>query len=643
MSLIWLLPVIASAAPWNETKSFFTDDKDYGSSMVDAADLDGDGWIDLVFANGVGYDKGNPNSDQPQQAYKNEAGVATTNISDQVFGAMTRFNGRAIKARDIDQDGDNDIILGVTWQGQSQLFINDGLGNFNNKTSDLLPATAASIGDLEIGDVDNDGDLDIMLADWGPDSPVSDINTPGGTTQLWLQDGDGGKFEDASLTNMPNVSIRWSWNLELVDFDNDYDLDAVVSCFACTKASLYLFENDGDGVFTQDPANVVDQGALALDVEPMDLNGDGFLDLVTLHDGTGGRNRVLIGDGKGSFEDKSDLVWPKLENPASYDHMLAFLDANSDGRPDLAVGALQPGNNVFTDRLMENQNGKFKQNTAAFAEDKPSGGTYAIVLADFNQDRILDLAMSQNENATEKKVFLGDPAELLADSYAPVFVNYQKLAADIEFGADQTLHLRCHDNKSPLMLHDFQSGDNKQDGRPYVESWNTTPADPEVTPPDGISAPGQWYGEYLWRVTFNVPKVADPFVYRICAIDAAGNKRCTAPESVDNPVEDTTGPGPTTTSDSTSESDVTTDGSASGTESMGSAETTFTTVVPTTGNNPTVITTGLSESATDTALTAGEYDDDGCGCATTQSPTRGLLSSLALLGLLGLLRRRPRA
>ena len=647
-----LLPVVASAEPWVEDKAFFTEAAQAGSSMVDAADLDGDGWIDLVFANGGGYNKGTPDSDQLQQAFHNDGGTSMQPIGPEIFQGAS-YNGRAVKIRDIDNDGDNDIVLGVTWQGQSQLFVNDGLGNFTNETATHLPQIAASVGDLEFADVDDDGDLDMLLADWGSDTPVDDMfNSSGGVTQLWTQDGEPGyngmgtaMFSDATLANMPNVGIRWSWDLEFVDLDNDYDLDAVVSCFACSKASVYLFANDGSGAFSQIPNTNVPQGAGALNVEAMDLNGDQFLDLVTLHDAVGGRNRVLISDKQGAFEDKSSQVWSMLENPTSYDTMVAFLDYNNTSGPDMLLGALQAGLNKYPDRLMENQNGKFKANNFALAEVKPSGGTYAIILADFNLDRILDVAMAQNENAFEKKVFLGQPAELQADTAAPIFVNHQSLGADIEFGVEHTLRLRVHDNKSPLMLHDFQNGEGKPDGRPYVESWDADPnPDPDANP-GTISAPGQWYGEYLWRITFEVPKGAQTFFYRKCAIDAAGNKYCTAIESVDDPgftgdaESESSTTGLTTTTDPT-----TTQGPAGDVDSnSGASETDATGPLPTTTlTEPSSDNTTGESNTQGTIDSASELDDDGCGCDTDQSPTQGLLSSLALLGLLGLRRRRNR-
>src|SRR5262245_54861638 len=97
-----------NAAPWKEDDAFSMQQAaTFDSSKVDAADLDGDGLIDVVFANSKGYNKGTLDSSQPQQAFKNTGGGAMTDITADVFGPGTTFNGRAIKLRDIDYDGDN--------------------------------------------------------------------------------------------------------------------------------------------------------------------------------------------------------------------------------------------------------------------------------------------------------------------------------------------------------------------------------------------------------------------------------------------------------------------------------------------------------------------------------------------------------
>jgi hypothetical protein len=675
------LSSISQAAPWTEDKVFLTENANAPSSKVDAADLNGDGYIDLVFANGGGFDKGDENADQPQQAFFNNAGASMTDVSAAIFQDVS-YNGRAVKLRDIDYDGDVDIVLGTTWGSQTQLFLNDGLGNFTNETMTHLPQVGASIGDLELADVDGDGDLDLLLADWGADSPVS--LSSGGITQLWRQmdsptnlgDPGTGMFEDVTLAQMPaNVSVRWSWDAEFVDVDNDYDLDILVSAYAGDKTSVYLFANDGAGNFTDATAGNVAQGKNALDVESMDLNGDGYLDLVTLHDGMAGRNRVMINNKNGGFTDSNDLVWGKLENPASFDFMVAFYDHDSDKLVDLVLGTLQTQVNKFPDRLMLNQAGKFKQwgegqipKYQAFQEETPSTGTYAIVLADFNKDKRLDVAMAQNENAFEKKILLGTD-EIPEDIAPPIFVNYEKLG-QLVYPSTEVLRVRCHDNKSPLMLHDFT----QDAGLPYLEFWTMDPGPDPDNNPGTKSAPGQWYGEYLWRVIFDVPD-ADAFFYRICAIDAAGNKACTplleteisggtATESdtmssmSDTETETTMGATVTASESDTVGTASMTDGtvtmtapteSDSGLSATGTAPTeTFTSASESDSGQTVTASVSGSDSISDTSIDSSDLlDDDGCGresddtgeledggCICNGRPGRsgGIVALLLLLG-----------
>ena len=216
------------------------------TNKVEIADINGDGRPDVLFANGGDYST--PGTPEPNQVFLNTGpGFRFTEATQQVFGPTPDI-ARVIKARDLDNDGVVDIVVGTTYQTQSRLFLGRGAGRFAEVTATQLPAMPLSVGDLEPGDVDGDGDLDLVLADWGPGNNMSN---DGGRTRLWLNDGKG-RFTDATETRMPDIKVRFSWDLELADVDNDFDLDVLVSCKRCPGS--HLFRNDGAGTFVDDGA-----------------------------------------------------------------------------------------------------------------------------------------------------------------------------------------------------------------------------------------------------------------------------------------------------------------------------------------------------------------------------------------------------
>jgi hypothetical protein len=118
---------------------------------------------------------------------------------------------RVIKVADVNAGAAPDIIGGNIVSTQSRLYLGDGT-EWRDVTSSHLPAEKLSVGDLELGDVDDDGDLDIVLVDWGDGSPETNS---GGKVTLWLNDG-AGRFTDVTAAQMPHANVRVSWDLELV-------------------------------------------------------------------------------------------------------------------------------------------------------------------------------------------------------------------------------------------------------------------------------------------------------------------------------------------------------------------------------------------------------------------------------------------
>ena len=472
----------------------------YWTNKVEIADVNGDGRPDLLFANGGDYST--PGTPEPNQVFLNMGpGVPFREATTEVLGDTPDL-ARVIKARDLNNDGHVDIIVGTTYQTQSRLFLGGGAGRFMEVTATHLPATPLSVGDLEPGDVDGDGDLDLVLADWGPGNNMSN---DGGRTRLWLNDGTG-RFTDATIERIPDIRVRFSWELELVDVDNDADLDVLVSCKRCPGSHLFL--NDGSGTFKDDP-RALPQYTNNYEFEPMDLDGDGFLDLVTMNDGeiVGGisssrREHVFRNDGKGRFRDATEAWWPAAANVGEDDNMVAFLDYDSDGDADFVVGSLSG-----PDRLLVNDGqGHFTVRLDVFdGEDTP--GTLGIALADLDGDHRMDVVQAQGEHETaiDERVFLG--RGLAPDTAAPSIT----MVGTHEAGGKAVVHARVHDRKSPSLPTEW---------RRVVVEWTT---------PDGMrEAPMRWYGEYLWLADWpaNLARAAQ---YRVCAIDAAGNYSCSAP------------------------------------------------------------------------------------------------------------------
>jgi len=362
-------PKLPPSAPlWNDVTAETIGETALWTNKVEIADINGDGRPDLLFANGGDYSE--PGTPEPSLVFVNNGpGKRWDNRTEAVFGSARGF-ARVIKARDLNGDGIVDIIVGNTYQTQSRLYLGTGGGAFREVTATNLPQMPLSVGDLEVGDVDGDGDLDIVLADWGPGNNMTNA---GGRTRLWLNDGTG-HFTDVTEAQMPATLIRFSWDLEFVDVDNDADLDIVVSCKRCPGGCL--FKNDGTGHFTEDPRGLP-QYTNNYDFEPMDLDGDGFLDLVTINDGdilhennSDRREHVFRNDGKGRFKDATPQWWPNEANVGEDDNVVAFLDYDSDGDADFLIGSLSgPDRLLINDGKGHLRRAKDPRN----ARDRPGG------------------------------------------------------------------------------------------------------------------------------------------------------------------------------------------------------------------------------------------------------------------------------
>lgn len=457
------------------------------TNKVELADTDGDGDIDILFANGAAYET--PGPPTTNQVFRNDGpGQPFEDVTTAVFGDLATIT-RVIKVRDVDGDRIADILVGTTYQRQTELFLGTGGGAFTRAT-DRLPQVPLSVGDLEVGDVDADGDLDVVLADWGSGSPMAN---QGGRVQLWLNDG-AGVFTDATAEAMPETAVQFSWDLELLDVDNDWDLDLAVS--AKRSPTSFLFENDGAGVFTDVTDQRLPHFTNNYEFEAMDLDGDGFLELVTINDGAdlgaGFLEHVFRNDGNGGYSDATPDWWPDSENPGHDDNVIVFLDVESDGDADFVVGSL-----TGPERLMLNDgSGRLEAVFNAF-DMGLSEGTLGLAIADLNGDARPDVVDAQGENpsAEDERVYFGTD-RLPPDSAAPVIRTSARKGTAV--------HARVMDGASMSQADQLRAVEVRWEG-----------AEPLLM---------TWYGEFLFRAEQPLPEGATNV--EVCASDPTGNEAC---------------------------------------------------------------------------------------------------------------------
>jgi hypothetical protein len=175
------------------------------------------------------------------------------------------------------------------------------------------------------------------------------------------------------------------------DFNGDGKLDLAVVNTTSNTISVLLGKGDGTFNLKVDYAT----GSMPQRVAVGDFNGDGHLDLAVTNSGSNTVS-VLLGNSDGTFQAKLDSA------TGSGPQGLAVGDFNGDGHLDIVVTNFLAGN---VGVLLGNGKGTFG---AEVTYNTPSG-PYAIAVGDFNNDGVLDFAVAnRNINTSLISVFLGN-------------------------------------------------------------------------------------------------------------------------------------------------------------------------------------------------------------------------------------------
>jgi hypothetical protein len=227
-----------------------------------------------------------------------------------------------ISVGDVDLDGDLDLVLGLQIEARFT-WLNDGTGHFT--AFDQTQHPGVLIKAVDLGDIDHDGDLDLIQGTMNlePDAVRRNLGRSdaaiAGESSGWLGFGPLELLMDEGEPILAHTGA-----VRFADFDRDGDLD--LFCGYGANHDEHWFRNDGTGAFTQEPQILGDLDCRSVAIGDIDRDGD--IDIVT---GTNIGEHVLLNDGAGQF-----LVFDDLSVSSTYDVQL--VDLTGDSAVELLIG-----------------------------------------------------------------------------------------------------------------------------------------------------------------------------------------------------------------------------------------------------------------------------------------------------------------
>jgi hypothetical protein len=333
-------------------------------SRLAFADIDGDGWGDIVATNLF---------PDPSKGVKPFEHLVFINNKDGTFrdasdaSGLRNVQGGVVAFADIDNDGDPDAFIGAdapVTGATNTILLNDGTGKFTPKSGAGVENTDKYSANALFADFDGDGKLDLFLGNGQTSAPVAD--------QLYLGNGDG-TFREVTATNLTGGSPAQPSNgVTACDFDDDGDLDIFVSTYSISTrlGANILWRNNGDGTFSNaaaetgfsaqatgnywvsatgngtaiEPKDPPYTGSNGFGIDCQDVNGDGRMDIfataISHPDSTrwwGDPTTLLINGGPDAgFAFGNEFLQRKLPyNEGDVDG--AAIDFDNDGLVDLSL------------------------------------------------------------------------------------------------------------------------------------------------------------------------------------------------------------------------------------------------------------------------------------------------------------------
>ncbi|MBN1674517.1 MAG: VCBS repeat-containing protein [Kiritimatiellae bacterium] len=339
------------------------------TTCIGSADLDGDGVTDVVAGNRL----------QANRLYRNAGaccafgGIVAGNID------QDSLTTSAIAVGDVDGDGDLDVVTGQRGSAATNLLY---LRDEGGKYASALPISA-DVHDtygLVLCDLDGDGDLDVAAGNYGA------------VNRVYFNNGTADPFSGAVGSDVSG-DVRSTYDLCAGDVDGDGCPDLVSGNF---NEANRLYLGNGDGTYTAAGDITTDAHATCA-VALGDLDGDGHLDLAAGN--LGEANRIYLNNG--TTAPFNGVTGYDVAADTNQTWALALADLDRDGDLDLVAGNLAGPDRVY----LNNGNGTFAagQDVNADAND-----TWALALADIDRDGDIDIVAGNNGQRNRLALNNGD-------------------------------------------------------------------------------------------------------------------------------------------------------------------------------------------------------------------------------------------
>ncbi|MFT5684919.1 MAG: hypothetical protein ACI8RZ_005864 [Myxococcota bacterium] len=389
----------------------------------DSHDLNGDGYRDVVLASGFNGTTCEENS----RIYWGDG----TDVLDGVTELPTS-GARDVQIADIDGDGRRDLLFGGATEGcEDGLDASPALIFWNSNGSfasdDVTKTGTQDVWEVDVGDIDDDGEKDILLCRHRSDDSYSTSSII-----LW---GDGREFNGYT-----ELATSGCADQLLEDLDGDGLLDIVFANYrddSGYEPTSTVYWNDDNRFETATTESLATTAAWS--VQGADIDRDGDVDLVfgALADLSNDKELweldtlIFVNEG-GTYADPIALETPGSPHPA-------VADLDSDGRMDVVVAGYRtndafPNHRVIDSYIYWGGDGYSEKGRTSLETD----GAWQATVVDFDADDNLDILLSSyfdgSTYAADSRVYWGSTSGFSESNTTDLAVSGGVYAAPVVVG-----------------------------------------------------------------------------------------------------------------------------------------------------------------------------------------------------------------